>query len=628
MTTSAVAFIEVPFRAAPAKDDPVHARVRLDDLRLDGRRLDAILGDVVLDAEIEATLEGASTVTVQVHDPERRLIRSKVLTRASRLVIDDASYTLRPVDRNGATTVLTFEDTVVSRLKGIRTPKRAFRERTTRQQFIRSMIDDARPRIPSVIPELAVRLPIEGEADVGERRDLDTDRAPGFAPRAALFVRAGDGSRVRADHEQLRIGERVLAVAESLSAPYKARVALVEACMIESLMRNLTHGDGSSVGVLQLIDTHGSVASRRDVERVANLFLTAGFTGRGGAITLAKSNPSWSAGRIAQTCQGSAHPARYDTAQSDAEAWVDAYDGGATRAGLDDAPGFARYEFTRGAPGGPAGEDTWSAAQRLVGEIGWRCWAWRGRVYVMSEEYLMRSRPWLRLDEDDDADVLLAPLDFQFDAGRRTAQIDTRVRAARWTVPPGAVVECGGIGIANGRYIVQSVRRQLSSTEADVVLVKPRPALPEPAPERSSISTSVSSGDVDAAVAAAYERAVEIDRRGFKYSYGGGHDPAITGPYDCSGAVSAILKAAGVIDAPVDTVALGRLGRAGEGQYLTIYVKPFAGRNGHTYAVFNMPGKGEQRFEAHGPSGVGPGGQFVKRGTDPAGYQARHFEGM
>jgi hypothetical protein len=64
------------------------------------------------------------------------------------------------------------------------------------------------------------------------------------------------------------------------------------------------------------------------------------------------------------------------------------------------------------------------------------------------------------------------------------------------------------------------------------------------------------------------------------YRYGGGHKSFDDRSYDCSGTISYVLGAAGLISAPMSSIEFRRYGRRGRGKWITIYA-----RKGHTFAV-------------------------------------------
>lgn len=64
------------------------------------------------------------------------------------------------------------------------------------------------------------------------------------------------------------------------------------------------------------------------------------------------------------------------------------------------------------------------------------------------------------------------------------------------------------------------------------------------------------------------------------YVYGGGHGDFTDDGYDCSGTVSFLLNAAGLLRKPRDSSGFMRYGKAGPGIWITVYTNP-----GHAYAV-------------------------------------------
>ena len=85
-----------------------------------------------------------------------------------------------------------------------------------------------------------------------------------------------------------------------------------------------------------------------------------------------------------------------------------------------------------------------------------------------------------------------------------------------------------------------------------------------------------------------------IDAKRYPYRWGGGHNASFSGPYDCSGAVSAVLRAAGLVDRPMVSGEYMRWGAPGKGA-VTIYANA-----GHVY--MSILG----RF--FGTTGMNPGG--------------------
>ena len=71
------------------------------------------------------------------------------------------------------------------------------------------------------------------------------------------------------------------------------------------------------------------------------------------------------------------------------------------------------------------------------------------------------------------------------------------------------------------------------------------------------------------------------------YIYGGGHKSFTAKGYDCSGAVSYVLNAAGLLDSPLPSGSLMKWGEPGKGAWISVYAN-----GGHAYAVDRRPALG------------------------------------
>lgn len=100
------------------------------------------------------------------------------------------------------------------------------------------------------------------------------------------------------------------------------------------------------------------------------------------------------------------------------------------------------------------------------------------------------------------------------------------------------------------------------------------------------------------------------------YLWGGGHGSFESSGYDCSGSVSYVLHAAGVLSSPMASGPLMSWGAAGPGKYITIYSNP-----GHVF--MNVGGVW---FDTSGIGGNGSRWQGGSKGT--GGYVVRHAPGL
>ncbi len=104
------------------------------------------------------------------------------------------------------------------------------------------------------------------------------------------------------------------------------------------------------------------------------------------------------------------------------------------------------------------------------------------------------------------------------------------------------------------------------------------------------------------------------------YRYGGGHRSFYDSGYDCSGTVSYILGAAGLVKSPMSSGELRRFGSGGPGKWITVYA-----RDGHAFAV--IAGMRLDTTAWHSRSDrMAPRWQTTYR--PPNGFVARHPEGL
>jgi len=105
------------------------------------------------------------------------------------------------------------------------------------------------------------------------------------------------------------------------------------------------------------------------------------------------------------------------------------------------------------------------------------------------------------------------------------------------------------------------------------------------------------------------------------YLWGGGHGSFKDKGYDCSGAISYVLHAAGLLKAPLSSGPLSsKWGKPGVGKWITVY-----GNAGHAYVViaglrWDTSAVGESLTSGSGP-------RWRSTSRDPAGYNSRYALG-
>ena len=100
------------------------------------------------------------------------------------------------------------------------------------------------------------------------------------------------------------------------------------------------------------------------------------------------------------------------------------------------------------------------------------------------------------------------------------------------------------------------------------------------------------------------------------YKWGGGHGRWRDTGYDCSGAVSYVLHAAGLLDHPRDSTGLMSFGRRGAGDWITVY-----SHRSHAFVVI-----AGLRFDTSGRGEEGPRWRLER--TSARGYVKRHPAGL
>lgn len=159
--------------------------------------------------------------------------------------------------------------------------------------------------------------------------------------------------------------------------------------------------------------------------------------------------------------------------------------------------GTAPTELARGNPADPLAdrEDSWTAIHRIGDERGWRAFT-RGRTLMYAPEtWLLAQPPAYRITENAGG---VDFIDFDFDIGKPVATVKTKVRARRFEMHVGDVMEIYGLGPIDGVWLISTISRSLFDIWADVTLTKARPILPEPQPTatgESGGSSTVTFGD-------------------------------------------------------------------------------------------------------------------------------------
>jgi hypothetical protein len=328
----------------------------------------------------------------------------------------------------------------------------------------------------------------------------------------------------------------------------------------------------------------------------------------------------------------------YGRWQSDATKAVDiwmARNGGDSATSEPEGSTVAVYQFRRGEAGGQR-EDSWTAGQRLAGEVNFDLFAVANTIWYASDRELAASRPVADFHRDD-----RAVIDITWDQDARMAVDECHVTITwddPWELTPGMPVMVSGEKFADGRWIVDEAEIRFLEFTTNLTLRRPGRKKREPAPEvqttpKSSRTTNPSltaRGGADPDVEDVYRTALAIAKSGIPYGPGGHGQrwaaAAKAKTMDCSSSTSVALYGGGMMgraNGPQVSDYFLNWGVPGEGQEMTVWVKPGAGANGHVFIDFPKKGK---RFDTGGPGG-GAGPRVRDRARPTGGFHPRHFPG-
>lgn len=577
---------------------------RVSDLKLrnSDRTLALELGAGVLDATLTRTMFGASTVELEVFDPERRLLRNILLAEKWDAEIDGLRFRWPgALSKSGDNITLTLEDRWIALLREAKGPKRVVRgegpHKMTRAEFIKMLVEEACGKgLRFFCPQLHKQQPIKSEREGKKAADDATEnRGKAIGEAKHLTVKG-----VKATAEQIRLGERALRAAESHGAPFRVEVAMMEALIVESVLGAATNNFMEMTPETQAESKYKATV----LEEAVAGFLLGYAPGHEGAIEYFRKHPNAAPHEIAQGVQASGAgkasngAGNYGPWNDEAREWVEAFGGGEGDASITVTE---PYEFVVGKK-----QDYWAAIKELAKEVNWRAFIVADVFYYMPEPELFRSEVRAAIDGQTD---WVENIDFEFDGNHPVTEVEIEARVAQWRPPPASVITLADYGPASigfgdapkadqkigisqnrnavtgegrARYLISSIEVPLTDdpTErlASIKARKPTAPLPEPPNKTRSIggvnASAVGNKTVERMLAA-----MEAEAEKEKPYVWGGFDP--NRGFDCSGAVSYALKVGGFLTERTTTQGLASFGEPGPGQFITIYDHANTG-NPHT----------------------------------------------
>lgn len=492
-------------------DEPIGNDIEIEDFKLElanSSGVEKVMArDVVLDAVLERTMEGASHITVSLHDPLGKILNSGAFSKPVDVYVDGMWWRMVAVNKNDSELELVFEDRDVTYVRKHKEVVKGNRKDMTRAEFCVRLLKkvkaaeydvttkfidpfSAEPGITIVCPELHKTQPKKnGKKEKKEVRDRK--REAGLYNTGQLYVwystgdsniprdsgvannplaRAWPFSVKKANNAQLDIGEQILDECARQKVPRKLMIAALATAMEESGLTNPTQAesDRDSEGPFQQRASQGW-KGLRDVPRATAEFLKF-------AKQYHAQYPNDSIGELACRVQMNNQIIdwvvdKINSASAFCGPWVDAYGG----APLSKIAYRRRYMFST-ASGGKK-EDWWTAIGRILSEVGWVRFMSNGVCYIIAEEDLLNSKVRMKLSE---ATPGINRINFNYDVGQAIATATVTCRATRWVAPPGSVVVLSGCGPANGRWLVSNISRSLYSRDCTITLKKPEPKLSEP----------------------------------------------------------------------------------------------------------------------------------------------------
>jgi cell wall-associated NlpC family hydrolase len=157
----------------------------------------------------------------------------------------------------------------------------------------------------------------------------------------------------------------------------------------------------------------------------------------------------------------------------------------------------------------------------------------------------------------------------------------------------------------------------------------PPPGSSEPAPSEPAPTAGVATLQSDGSAVAPSDAPRQVRKainagnriRTKPYLWGGGHRKFNAKGYDCSGAISYVLHAAGMLKRPLSSGPFMRWASPGLGQWITVYAN-----RGHMYAViaglrYDTSAVGESLNQGSGP-------RWRSTARSSTGYAARFYPGF
>ena len=114
----------------------------IDSLVLNGQELSSEIAQVTTSAVVERTIDGSSTLSVAIHDDQRVLLRSGILSKRTTAQIDGYTFELVQVKKSGHALTLVLEDLPVASLRKNNSPLKVGAGTVTHVEFAERLVQE------------------------------------------------------------------------------------------------------------------------------------------------------------------------------------------------------------------------------------------------------------------------------------------------------------------------------------------------------------------------------------------------------------------------------------------------------------------------------------------------------
>jgi len=450
----------------------------------------------ISDAVFEDSIDKTPTFTLTLHDPDWDLLNTGALNRT--IDINPGNLPKRwyrldsySVVDNDITLVFAVRNAVY--LTYHKRPRKANRKKTTRAEFILSLLRDVeKVKIPYYSPELHKRQKVEKYPSDAERKK---NRDKGFTASDKITVKNSP-----ANGHQRNVIEQVIQAGIDVNAPGLLIVSAVMTIIQETAAGNKTTGNPPYIGVFQQNPKDGwpatgnaykdAIGNRKVGQKQGGYYgwAQALWNQLGGNVDLGLFVAK------AQGVVGSTNPLNSGYAmetnkwRSESQHAVNAF------GGIDiDDPGSPatstfkkKYEFMVGPPDGDEDENYLAAIYRLADDVQWAAFWVKDELHFQDQKQLFKSKPQASLRRFHNG---VETVSFEWDGQQKLNQMTIGVRMKRWICPIGTVVHFEEGGPAEGRWLVTNIRRSMFDELGEIILSKPMRKKLEPANEPGTRTT-------------------------------------------------------------------------------------------------------------------------------------------